>query len=429
MNENLTVNEQGNLAVAGVDAIELAEEYGTPVYIMNEDLIRHNCRLFKESIDKYYGGNGLVCYASKAFSCLEIYRIVASEGLGVDVVSGGELFAALKAGTDASKICFHGNNKTAAELEYALENKVGRIVADNIPELHMLNKIAEKMGVTADIMFRVKPGVDAHTHDFVRVGKIDSKFGFAIETGEAFEAVKLALSSKFVRVKGLHCHIGSQIFDVAPFEAAAEIMLGFIAEIRNKLGYEIEELNLGGGFGIKYTDEDTPVPFVNYMESVSEVVRNTCENLNIKQPFIFIEPGRSVVGEAGTTLYTVGARKEIPNIRTYLSVDGSMCDNPRYSLYGAKYDAIVANRAEQERSETVTVAGKCCETDTLIEEVKIQHADSGDILAVLSTGAYNYSMASHYNKTPNPPVVFIKDGQSRIAVRRETYEDLVRNDV
>lgn len=429
VSENLSVNEKGNLAIGGVDTTELAAKYGTPLYVMDEELLRKNCRSFKESMDKYYGGAGLVCYASKVFCCKAVYRIFMEEGLGLDVVSGGELYTALSVGFPMEKVCFHGNNKTDEELKMALEKGVGRIVVDNIYELEKLSRFAKEMGKTADIMFRIKPGIDAHTHSFIMTGQIDSKFGFALETGEAFEAVKKAIAADNIRLAGLHCHIGSQIFDIDPFVKAAEVMLSFIGKIKRELSYEIDELNLGGGFGIKYTEEDSPVPYDRYMEKVSEKVREVCEKEDIKLPFILIEPGRSIAGPAGITLYTVGGRKEIPNIRTYVSIDGGMGDNPRYALYQSKYDAVIANKAGEPRNETVTVAGKCCETGDLIGEgMPLQHTVPGDILAVLATGAYNYSMSSNYNRIPKPAVVMVNNGESRVAVKRETYEDIIRND-
>ena len=410
--------------------MELAREYGTPLYVMDEQVIRNSLRRFHDSMNKYYDGMGEVHYASKAFSCLEMCRIVASEGDGLDVVSIGELYTAVKAGFPMEKIGFHGNNKTDEELEYAVEVGVGHIVVDNISELHRLEKIAEKKNIRTNIMFRIKPGIDAHTHDFVKTGQIDSKFGFALETGEAFEAVKEAVSCKNVKLSGLHCHIGSQIFDIAPFEEAAKVMLGFIAKIKDELGYEIEGLNLGGGFGIKYVDENDPKPFEVYLENVSKVVKAECASRGLKLPKMFIEPGRSIAGPAGITLYTVGARKEIPNIRTYISVDGGMADNPRYILYGSEYDAVVANKAGEEKSEKVTIAGKCCESGDLIgENMPLQHAESGDIIAVCATGAYNYSMSSNYNRLQKPAVVFVNNGKSRIAVKRETLDDVIRNDI
>lgn len=430
VSENLNVNDNGHLTIGGIDTVELAQQYGTPLYVMDEQVIRDNLRRFHESMQKYYNGKGLVCYASKALSCLEMCRIVASEGDGLDVVSIGELYTAVKAGFPMEKVGFHGNNKTNEELRYAVECGVGHIIVDNLSELHRLEKIAGENNAEPHIMFRIKPGIDAHTHDFVKTGQIDSKFGFALETGEAFEAVKEAINCKNLKLVGLHCHIGSQIFDIAPFEEAARVMLGLIAEIKNELGYEVEGLNLGGGFGIKYLNEHDPVPFETYIEKVSQVVKEECSRLNIAQPFIYIEPGRSIVAPAGITLYTVGARKEIPNIRTYVSIDGGMCDNPRYALYKSEYEAVVANKAGEERSEQVTIAGKCCESGDLIgENMPLQHAESGDILAVCATGAYNYSMSSNYNRIPKPALVFVNNGESRVAVKRETLDDIIRNDV
>ena len=306
--DNLSTNEKGHLTIGGVDTTELAKDFGTPLYVMDENLIRENCRSFKNSIDKFYGGKGLVCYASKAFSCKEMLRVVQSENVGLDVVSIGEMYTAVKAGFNCDNICFHGNNKTDEELEYAIDNNIGRIIVDNIYELERLNKIAERKNVIANVMLRIKPGIDAHTHNFVKTGQIDSKFGFAIETGEAYEAAVMAGLDKClnVRLKGLHCHIGSQIFDIDPFEHAAEVMLQFIAKLKQEAGIVIEELNLGGGFGIKYVENDDPKPYETYMERVSVVIKKKCEELGLDLPFILIEPGRSIAGPAGITLYTVG---------------------------------------------------------------------------------------------------------------------------
>ena len=328
VSENLGINEKGHLTAGGMDTVELAQQYGTPLYVMDEQVVRSTLRRFHDSINRFYDGKGSVHYASKAFSCMEMCRIVASEGDGLDAVSIGELYTALKAGFPMEKVGFHGNNKTDEELSFALETGVGHIIVDNISELHRLEKIAAEKNTVPHIMFRIKPGIDAHTHDFVKTGQIDSKFGFALETGEALAAVKEALACSNVKLTGVHCHIGSQIFDIAPFEEAARVMLGFIAEIKEETGYEITELNLGGGFGIKYLNEHDPVPFETYLEKVSAVVKEECSRLGIARPFIYIEPGRSIAAPAGITLYTVGARKEIPNIRTYISVDGGMADSP-----------------------------------------------------------------------------------------------------
>lgn len=420
----------GTLNIGGVDCLDLVKQYTTPLYVMEEQVIIDNCKLYKKSIDENYDGKGLVCYASKAFSCKEIYRIINKQDLGIDVVSIGELYTALSVNFPAEKIVFHGNNKTIAELEYAIKNKVSRIVVDNFTELENISKIANHLNSEVNIMLRLKPGIDAHTHEFIKTGQIDSKFGFAIENGEAFESVKLALNQNLINLKGIHCHIGSQIFDIDPFKLAGQVMLDFICKIKNETGVELEELNLGGGFGIKYTDEDFPVEYDKYMEEVSVIIKEKAKHLGLKQPFIYIEPGRSIVGMAGTTLYTIGNIKKIPTVRTYVSVDGGMTDNPRYALYQSKYDMLIANKADTPKTDLVTVAGKCCESgDLLGKDIKIQSPEVGDILAVLSTGAYNYSMASNYNRLQRPAVVMVKDGKSRVVVKRESLDNLVSNDI
>lgn len=430
LSDNLSVNKKNHLEIGGVSAVELAKKYKTPLYVMDENLIRKNCRTYKNAIDKYYNSNGLALYASKAFSCVGIYKIVKEEGLGVDVVSGGELYTALKAGFPAEKIYFHGNNKTYDELVFAVSSGVSRIVVDNIYELKMLNDISKAENKVSKIMFRIKPGIDAHTHDFVKTGQIDSKFGVALENGEAFDIIREAMSFDNIEVVGIHCHIGSQIFDIEPFEEAAEVMLGFMAKIKAELGIELSELNLGGGFGIKYTDSDDPIEYDKYIEAVSKVVYSKAEKAGLKVPKIIMEPGRSIVASAGVTLYTVGGVKDIKNVRKYISVDGGMADNPRYILYGSKYTALLANKAADEANDVVTIAGKCCESGDLIgENMSLAKAEVGDILAVLATGAYNYSMASNYNRIPRPCVVAVYNGEDRLLVKRESYEDIIKNDV
>lgn len=429
-NDSLNVNEKGHLTIGGCDTVELARTYGTPLYVLDENKIRNTCKAYVSSFEKYYNGNGMPMYASKALSCLELCRIVNDEGLGLDVVSGGELYTAIKAGFPTENIHFHGNNKTAEEIVMALENNVGKIVVDNLEELELVNFIAQKLDKVANISFRIKPGVDAHTHDFVKTGQIDSKFGFALETGEAYEAVKKAISYDNVCLKELHCHIGSQIFDIEPFVTAGEIMMDFIGKIRNELNVTVSQLNLGGGFGIKYVDSDTPVPYENYMEKVSVAVKAKAKEYDIPVPYIFIEPGRSIVGEAGITLYTVGSVKTIPDVRTYVAVNGGMTDNIRYALYKSEYTVLNASKADMEPTMNVTVAGRCCESGDLIQEnVDIAETTSGDILAVLSTGAYNYSMASNYNRVPKPAVVMVNNGEARVIVKRETYDDIIKNDI
>ena len=430
VNECLNVNEKGHLTIGGCDTLELAKEYGTPLYVLDENVIRETCRSYVNSFKKFYDGNGMPLYASKALSCKELCRIAKEENIGLDVVSGGEIYTALQVGFPMEKVHFHGNNKTADEIRFAIESNVGKFVVDNLYELELLNEIAAEMGKKVNISFRIKPGVDAHTHNFIRTGQIDSKFGFALETGEAFEAVKESIKLENVSLTELHCHIGSQIFDIEPFVTAAEIMMDFIAKIKNELGVTISELNLGGGFGIMYTAKDEPVPYENYMEKVSVAVKAKSAEYGLTVPYIFIEPGRSVVGEAGITLYTVGGKKEIPNARTYVSVDGGMTDNIRYALYQSDYTVVNAGKANKEPDETVTVAGKCCESGDLVQEhTKVASVEVGDTLAVLSTGAYNYSMASNYNRIPRPAMVMVNNGKSRVIIKRESYEDMVKNDI
>lgn len=423
-------NDKGHLTIGGVDAVDLANKYGTPLYVMDERTIRGHCRTFQQSIDDNYGGKGLAVYASKAFNCKEMCRIIKDEGLGIDVVSGGELYTALSVDFPPEKIVFHGNNKTEEEIKLALESGVGRIVVDNLTELRTIEKMAAELNKNPGVMIRIKPGIDAHTHNFIRTGQIDSKFGFALETGEAFEAIKEVLEQKNVTLKGVHCHIGSQIFEIDPFKAAAEVMLGFMVKVKKELSYEIKELNLGGGFGIRYLIDDDAKLYKTFMEQVSVTVKETCKRLGLNIPFIMIEPGRSIVGPAGTTLYTVGAVKTIPGIRNYVSVDGGMTDNPRYILYQSEYSIAVANKIDKPSDYIATIAGRCCESGDLVQEdAKIQTPEPGDILAVFCTGAYNYSMASNYNRVPRPSVVMIKDGESRVIIKGESYEDLVKNDL
>lgn len=430
LTDGLNINEKGHLTIGGCDTVELAETYGTPLYVMNEEVIRQALRAYVQSMETYYPQGGRVAYASKACCFLEMYRIAAQEGCGADVVSGGELYTALRAGMPAERLYFHGNNKPEGELRIALEAGVGRIVVDNPAELRRLSSIAQDMGSTAAILLRVTPGIDAHTHQFIRTGQIDSKFGLTLENGEALAAAREALSLPGIDLKGFHCHIGSQIFDVDPFAHAADVMLRFMARVRGETGATLTELNLGGGFGIRYTDRDQPKPFGAYMKQVSAVMSQTAAELDFPLPFIILEPGRSVAAPAGITLYTVGAVKSIPGVREYVSVDGGMGDNPRYALYKAAYTVVAANRMREPNTRVMTISGRCCESGDLIQEnVPLPDCEHGDILAVLGTGAYNYSMSSNYNRLPRPAVVMVMDGTSRVVVKGETYEDLIRNDV
>ena len=427
---NLSINSENHLVIGQHDTVELAKKFGTPLYVLDEDLMRDNCRAYKNAIDTYYDGHGLVLFASKALCTMYTGRLVEEEGLGADVVSGGELYTLYKAGFPMEKVFFHGNNKTPDEIELALNCGVGHIVVDNKYELELLNRIANEKNVNQRILFRIKPGIDAHTHDFVKTGQIDSKFGVALENGEAYEIHKLALSMSNIQIDGVHCHIGSQIFDVEPFCEAAKVMIGFIADLYDKLGIKVKILNLGGGFGIKYTATDDPIALSEYIHKVTNVVKALAQEKGIDLPFLVFEPGRSIVASAGITLYTVGCVKEIENVRTYVSIDGGMCDNPRYILYGSKYTAVLANNASAEPVAPVTIAGKCCESGDLIQEhVMMPQIHVGDTLAVLATGAYNYSMSSNYNRIPRPPIVAVSGNEAKIIVKRETYDDLIKNDV
>lgn len=421
--------ENGHLTIGGVDTVELARKFGTPLYVIDEATVRKNCRKFITTMSGNYKDSKVI-FASKALNCLEMCRVVTDEGLGLDVVSGGELYTAIKAGVDPSDIYFHGNNKTCDEIDFAIKSHLGTFIADNIYELNTINETANKYGKKQRVMLRIKPGIDAHTHDFIRTGQIDSKFGFALENGEAYEAVKAAIQFDSIELVGLHCHIGSQIFEDKPFVEAAAVMLGFYKKIKDELNVTLPELNLGGGFGIKYTENDDPTAYEVFMNDVADTVNKYCTENGLTVPKIIIEPGRSIVGEAGITLYTVGGVKEIENVRNYVSVDGGMGDNPRYILYQSQYSVLNASKADEECDYVATVAGKCCESGDVIQpDVAMKKPEVGDTLAVLSTGAYNYSMASNYNRIPRPCMVMIKDKQARVIIKRETYEDLVRNDI
>lgn len=430
ISESIGINSLGHLTCSGADCVELAKQYGTPLYVFDESLIRKTCREFKSSIEDFYNGNGKVLFASKAFSCKEMYRIAKSEGIGADVVSGGEIYTALSVGFSPEDIFFHGNNKTYDELLYAIKSDIGRIVVDNMTELDLVEKIAGELGKTVKIILRIKPGIDAHTHNYIRTGQIDSKFGFALENGEAMDAAIKASAYKNTQLMGFHCHIGSQIFGTNPFEDAAEVMMRFMNDFRKISGVTVSELNLGGGFGVKYIESDGSIPFIEFMKKVSNRLKTVASELEFPMPKIYIEPGRSIVGPAGLTLYTVGNIKTIKDVRTYVSIDGGMTDNPRYALYQADYDIEIANKADKQKNFVATVAGKCCESGDLIQEnASMQTVEVGDILAVLTTGAYNYSMASNYNRIPRPAAVMVNNGNSRIIIKRETYDDLIKNDI
>lgn len=428
VSDALGVNEKGRLTIGGADTVELAAQFGTPLYIMDQNYIEKNMREYKSAIDTYYGGRGMIFYASKAFCAKEICRIAHKEGLGLDVVSGGELYTAISAGVPAEKLCLHGNNKSENEIGMAVREGVGRIVADNKEELDIIEKEAKAFGRRQKVLIRINPGIEAHTHEFISTGRIDSKFGIALK--DVVGVFNAAKSYEMIEFAGFHCHIGSQIFETNPFIEAAKVLIKLMADVKKETGIELYELDLGGGFGIKYTDEDKPRAYTEYVKDTIEAVLSASGEYGINPPFLIMEPGRSIVGGAGITLYTVGAIKDIKGVRKYVSVDGGMADNPRFIMYGARYDALLAERPLEKKVEKVTISGKSCESgDLLIRDILMPEIKRGELLAVLSTGAYNYSMSSNYNRLPRPAVVMIKDGEPRIIVKRETYEDLTRNDL
>ena len=431
LHTNLGINSEGHLTFAGRDTCELAEKYSTPLMLMDEERIRNNCRTYIRAMSKYFGGGSKPLLASKALCFKGIYKIAKEEGMSTDIVSPGELYTAIAAGFPMENAVFHGNNKTDEDIEYAMDSKIGYFIVDNIEEADKINSYAAYLGVKQKILLRLTPGIDPHTHAAINTGKVDSKFGTSIETGQAEELIRYILSLENTELCGFHCHIGSQIFDIKPFTDAADIMTDYISYIEKKYGIEIKMLNLGGGFGVRYLEEHPHIDFDENIRLISEHIKSHCKENGIKMPDILMEPGRSIVADAGVTLYTVGSVKTITGYKSYVSIDGGMTDNPRYALYQSPYTVCTASRMLEEESFTCTVAGRCCESGDIIQEdVSIARPERGDILAVLVTGAYNYSMSSNYNRIPRPPIVMIdKDGNDRIAVRRETYADLISRDV
>ncbi|MCI3920231.1 diaminopimelate decarboxylase [Paenibacillus sp. TRM 82003] len=424
-----TINRHGRLEIGGVDTADLAERFGTPLYVVDEALVRERCRQFMEAFRKT-GVPFEVSYASKAFCVKAMVRLVEEEGLALDVVSDGELFTALEAGFPAERIHFHGNNKTPEEIAMGLDARIGCFVVDNFTELRLLNAMAAEKGQRANVLLRITPGVEAHTHEFISTGQEDSKFGFDLGNGAAFEAVREATAATHLDLLGVHSHIGSQIFEVEGFRIAAEKVADFALAVKAKLGTSFSVVNLGGGFGIRYVEGDRPLPIEEYVKAITDAVKERFGANGLAMPSIWVEPGRSIIGDAGTTLYTIGTVKDIPGVRKYVAVNGGMSDNPRPALYDAVYEAALANRANDAPEEIVSIAGKCCESgDMLIWDLNLPKVVPGDTLAVFCTGAYNYSMASNYNRIRRPAVVFVKDGAAELVVRRETYEDLVSNDI
>lgn len=430
--ETLNINSLGHLEIGGVDCKTLKEQFGTPLYVMDQSYIENMCAVYSKSLNNYYG-DGLICYASKAFSCKQIYRIINNANIGADVVSGGEIYTACSVGFPMEKVCFHGNNKLLSEIELAVSSNVGYIVLDSYTEADDLDNICGKLNKKQNVLIRVNPGVEAHTHHFIQTANVDSKFGFSLSSGASDDIIKHVLTKKNIVLKGLHCHIGSQIFEEKSFELAVDKMTSYYKHVKDNFSVEFDVLNLGGGFGIWYTDGDkkkTYAEYSEYIKVIANALNKSIDEKGIKKPFLILEPGRSIVGEAGVTLYTAGRIKEIKGIKNYIAVDGGMFDNPRFALYQAKYTVLAAERMNEKQFIKYTIAGKCCESgDIIAEDCMLPKINEGDLIAVLSTGAYNYSMSSNYNRNLIPPVVMVKDGKANYAVKPQTYDDLIRNDI
>ncbi len=427
--DNISVNNEGNLTFAKQDVTVLAKEYGTPLYLMDEQRIRHNCRLYVNSMRKNFGENFAVLYASKANCFKRIYQIIAEEGMCADVVSSGEIYTALKAGFPLSNTYFHCNNKTDFDIRFAIENGVGHLVVDGTDELIAINDIAKSVGHCQKVLLRLTPGIDTHTYEAVNTGKVDSKFGTAIETGQAQELVKLALELKNIKLCGFHCHIGSMVFDSDTFIRGAEIMLLFILKMFKQYGFVTEQLDLGGGYGVRYTESDPFIDIEDNITQVADFLKSKAKELGVALPKILMEPGRSIVADAGMTVYTVGSVKEIPGYKNYISVDGGMSDNPRFALYGSEYTVFLANKMNENRDFACDLVGRCCESGDIIQpKVTLPKAERGDIVAVCTTGAYNYSMSMNYNRITRPPIVMLNKNKNYLAVKRETLDDIILND-
>ena len=430
LHENIGFNAAGHLTFAGMDTIALCQKYGTPLMLCDENRLRRNMRIYVEAMRTFFTPDSHPLLASKALCFKEIYRIAASEGMYTDIVSPGELYTACAAGFPMEHAFFHGNNKTDDAIAMAMDCGLGYFVVDNHEELDVLAAQAEKRGIRQKILLRLTPGIDPHTHAKISTGKVDSKFGAAIETGQARALTDYALTLPGISLEGFHCHIGSQIFDSAPFCDAADIMLAYLARVQKETGRSFRLLNLGGGFGVRYTESDPQIDYAANIAAIADHLRRKCAEYAIAMPDILMEPGRSIVADAGMTLYTAGSVKSIPGYKNYVSVDGGMTDNPRYALYQSAYTILNADRASDPADFLCTVAGCCCESGDLLQEnVLLARPVRGEHIAVLVTGAYNYAMASNYNKVPRPPIVMLCDGGDRVAIRRETYADLAAYDL
>ena len=429
---NIGVNDLGHLTFAGQDTVDLAKQYGTPAYLMDEDRIRYNCRLYMDAMKEALGEGSYPLFASKAACFKRVYEIMAEEGMAIDLVSSGEIYTAVKANFPMARSFFHGNNKTDEDIAFAMDAGVGFFIVDSLFELNAIQAEAAKRGIMQNVLLRLTPGIDPHTYEAVATGKVDSKFGVAIETGQADEFVAAAAGCANVKVRGYHCHVGSQVFDEegSVYTDAAEIMFCFMAEMNEKYSLDADILNMGGGYGVRYVDSDPYVDIPANIHKVADFIKNLAAKWNVPMPKILMEPGRSIVADAGMTLYTVGTVKKIPGYKNYASIDGGMTDNPRFALYESKYTLFVANRMNEETNFTCDVVGRCCESGDIIQpDVTMPEPNRGDLVAVCTTGAYNYSMASNYNRIPRPPVVMLSQGNSYIVVKRETYADLLMNDI
>ncbi len=430
--DNISVSKEGHLLFAGQDTVALAKQYGTPLYLMDEDKIRESCRVYTAAFKKHFGETSLPLYASKANSFKRIYEIMSEEGMGIDVVSSGEMYTAICAGYDLSRAYFHSNNKTDEDIVYGMDNHIGYFVADNVEEIKAIEAEAGRRGIRQKVLLRLTPGIDPHTYEADATGKVDSKFGSAIETGQAEEITVYTLKQPHVELVGFHCHVGSQVFAEDVFERAARIMLEFCADMKKKYDYTAQQLDLGGGYGVRYVETDPYLDVDTKVGEVAAAIKETCARLDFPMPEIHMEPGRSIVAAAGMTLYTCGTVKRIPGYKNYVSIDGGMPDNPRYALYKADYTCLVANKMNETKNFEVSVVGRCCESGDIIQQgvMVTDTVGRGDTIAVCTTGAYNYSMASNYNRLPRPPIVMLRGGNdSYVAVRRESYEDICRNDL
>jgi len=428
--DNLSVSPAGHLIFAGADTTELAQTYGTPLQVMDENRIRNRCREYKKAMADYLPAGSRPLYASKALSIKRMYEIMQQEDMGVDVVSAGELYTAVQAGYRMENAYFHGSSKTDADIRFAMENGVGYFVCDNADELEAIDQEAVRQGICQKILLRFAPGVDPHTHQKINTGRVDSKFGVAIETGQAEALLQQALAKKNIALVGYHCHVGSQLFDEELFCDSATNMLTFAAQMQKKYGYYPQVVNLGGGMGVPYTEDEPRIDYSDNIRKTGAHIQELCDRLQITPPAILMEPGRSIVADSGITLYTVTGTKEIPGFKNYVNIDGGMTDNPRYTLYQSPYTIYNAGKMQEPADFLCTVAGRCCESGDLIQEkVQLAKPVRGDILAVLTTGAYNYSMASNYNRVLRPAVVMIGENGPYVAVRRETYADLLACDL